>query len=112
MTLRSLFLVAALFAAGCQQTDKGSAPPQSAETAIAPILRTPDAVDVHSYAKPLDARVTHVALQQSAVGLADLGDRLTGEEVFDLVDFQRLVRLTPTQDRNIEHGRLGERELG
>ena len=29
---------------------------------IAPILDRPDAVDIHSYAKPLEARVTHVAL--------------------------------------------------
>ena len=30
--------------------------------AIAPILTTPDAIDTHSYARPLEARVTHVAL--------------------------------------------------
>src|SRR4030095_3223816 len=29
---------------------------------VAPILDTPDAVDIHSFAKPLEARVTHIAL--------------------------------------------------
>ena len=50
------------------------------------------------------AGLAHVALQQAAVGLADLGDRLAGDEVHDLVDFQRLVRLAPAQNRNVEHG--------
>ena len=39
-----------------------------------------------------------------AVGLADLGDRFAGDEVHDLVDFQRFVRLAPTEDGNVEHG--------
>ena len=34
----------------------------AATPAIAPVLETPDAVDVHSFAKPLEARVTHIAL--------------------------------------------------
>ena len=39
------------------------AQPKTAEAAaIAPILATPDARDVHSYARPLEARVHHVAL--------------------------------------------------
>ena len=36
-----------------------------AEADVAPVLDTPDALDIHSYAKPLDARVTHVALDLS-----------------------------------------------
>ena len=39
--------------------------PEAERSAIAPILTTPDAVDPHSFAKPLDARVTHVALDLS-----------------------------------------------
>jgi len=35
---------------------------QAAEATVAPVLTTPDAVDSHSYARPLEARVTHVAL--------------------------------------------------
>jgi leukotriene-A4 hydrolase len=39
-------------------------PPAKATVAnpVAPILTTPDAVDPHSFGKPLEARVTHVAL--------------------------------------------------
>ena len=44
----------------CSSADKRPAPASTAE--IAPILATPDAVDIHSFARPLDARVTHVAL--------------------------------------------------
>jgi aminopeptidase N len=54
---------AALMLTACQSRE-APAPAPTAETKpmIAPILNTPDAVDVHSFAKPLDARVTHVAL--------------------------------------------------
>ncbi len=55
--LRSLTAAfAALFLLSCQT----ETPIEPAE--VAPILDTPDAVDLHSYAKPLEARVTHVAL--------------------------------------------------
>src|SRR4051812_26757053 len=50
-----------LLLAGCQAGEK-SAPQNTAATAVAPILTTPDAVDTHSFARPLEARVTHVAL--------------------------------------------------
>ena len=54
---------ALLLLSGCKAGDKQSAPQaNAAEAAVAPILTTPDAVDVHSFAKPLEARVTHVAL--------------------------------------------------
>jgi len=52
---------AALLLGACRGTD-GNPPSQVAEAAIAPILTSPDAVDVSSFAKPLEARVTHVAL--------------------------------------------------
>jgi len=50
-----------LLLAGCQAGEK-SAPQNTAATAVAPVLTTPDAVDTHSFARPLEARVTHVAL--------------------------------------------------
>ncbi|MFL6750598.1 MAG: M1 family metallopeptidase [Sphingomicrobium sp.] len=49
--------LAALFLLSCQ-TDTTPIEP----TDVAPILDAPDAVDVHSHAKPLEARVTHLAL--------------------------------------------------
>src|SRR3954469_9241654 len=38
------------------------AAPAPTEATVAPVLTTPDALDPHSFAKPLEARVTHVAL--------------------------------------------------
>ena len=51
----------AVLLAACQGAS-APAPKADSAAAIAPILATPDAVDVHSYARPLEARVTHVAL--------------------------------------------------
>jgi aminopeptidase N len=48
---------AALFLLSCQ-TEKTPIEP----TDVAPVLDAPDAVDVHSHARPLEARVTHLAL--------------------------------------------------
>ena len=61
---RYLLLLATLAAAACKVTeqDSNTAQPQTAAAAIAPILATPDAVDEASYARPLEARVHHVAL--------------------------------------------------
>jgi len=53
----------ALLLAACQaQTSAPAVENTAAPAAAAPILPTADAVDVHSYAKPLEARVTHLAL--------------------------------------------------
>jgi len=52
--------VAALCLVSCKVEQ---APPPATEAGqVAPILDTPDAVDIHSHARPLEARVTHVAL--------------------------------------------------
>jgi aminopeptidase N len=56
-------LVAALLLTGCRASGPtaNQAQPQAA-AAVAPVLGTPDAVDTHSFARPVEARVTHVAL--------------------------------------------------
>ena len=57
--------LAALAVAACDtsRNDNADAPtPVDREAGIAPILTTADAKDAHSYARPLEARVTHVAL--------------------------------------------------
>ena len=51
---------AALLLASCQA--EKAPPPAAGAGQVAPVLDTPDAVDIHSYAKPLEARVTHIAL--------------------------------------------------
>ncbi len=76
-----IFAASALLLAACQS---GSAPaPQAADSAgaIAPILATPDAVDVHSYAKPLEARVTHIALD---LGVDFATKRIAGTATLDI----------------------------
>jgi aminopeptidase N len=56
-------LFGAILLAACRVGEDGNqTAPRAAEAAVAPILTTPDAVDPHSFAKPLEARVTHVAL--------------------------------------------------
>lgn len=58
--MRVLIAAAALFLSSCQ-ADRAPAPATAAAD-VAPILDAPDAVDIHSYAKPLEARVTHLDL--------------------------------------------------
>jgi leukotriene-A4 hydrolase len=62
--LRTAVAAAALLLASCQASETNTAAPDgnAAEASIAPILTTPDAVDTASYARPLEARVHHVAL--------------------------------------------------
>ena len=59
----TLAAAAALSLAGCATTPATSL--ASAEV-VAPVLLTSDAVDSHSYARPAEARVTHVALDLAA----------------------------------------------
>jgi leukotriene-A4 hydrolase len=60
--LASPLIAAALFLAGCHGGTRQAQPAGPSEAAAAPILTTPDAVDAHSFARPLEARVTHLAL--------------------------------------------------
>ncbi|MFL6753211.1 MAG: M1 family metallopeptidase [Sphingomicrobium sp.] len=61
--LPSAAALAALFLAACRVGDQAGneAQPQASEAA-APILTSADAVDTYSFARPLEARVRHVAL--------------------------------------------------
>nr|MDQ3077863.1 aminopeptidase [Pseudomonadota bacterium] len=81
MGIPSLIAAAtALLLAACR-ADDAPAPAASAAPMVAPVLSTADAVDVHSYAKPLEARVTHVALDL-AVDFA--AKRVGGTATLDL----------------------------
>jgi leukotriene-A4 hydrolase len=61
--LARLALAGVLLLGGCRANDHANqAQPETSEAAIAAVLATPDAIDTHSYARPLEARVTHVAL--------------------------------------------------
>jgi aminopeptidase N len=53
--------LAAILLTACRGSEPGNAGDGS-QAAIAPVLATADAVDIHSFARPLEARVTHVSL--------------------------------------------------
>ena len=75
-------LAAALFLAGCRAGDDGNrTEANQAEATVAPILTTPDAVDEASYAKPFEARVTHVALD---LGVDFDAKRIGGTAALDI----------------------------
>ena len=69
---------AALFLASCETRQ---AAPAGGTAEVAPILDTPDAVDVHSFAKPLEARVTHVSLE---LGIDFQAKRIGGTATLDI----------------------------
>jgi aminopeptidase N len=58
MTRLALLLATAVALSGCQST----LAPTVGAPATSPVLATADAADPHSFARPLEARVTHVAL--------------------------------------------------
>lgn len=63
--VRTAVAAAAILLAGCQSSDTNTAASvseNSSEAKIAPILDSPEAKDDASYARPLEARVYHVAL--------------------------------------------------
>jgi aminopeptidase N len=65
--LRSLLLAAFSLLAACSPAaDQPEPKPDRAAATVAPVLETPDAKDTSSYARPLEARVTHVALDLTA----------------------------------------------
>ena len=84
MNLRNVAAAALLLLAACERTGDlpvNQANPSSEAPGIAPILTTPDAVDIHSYARPLEARVHHVALD---LGVDFDAKRLGGTATLDI----------------------------
>ena len=69
---RHAAFLAALLIAACSAEKHEEAPKQqqraavAAQPMVAPVLNTPDAKDIHSFAQPQVARVTHVALNLTA----------------------------------------------
>jgi len=72
-------LAAALLLTACRASEPGNT--LGTEPAIAPVLTTPDAVDTHSFANPLEARVTHVALD---LGIDFDSKRIAGTATLDI----------------------------
>src|SRR4051812_41611464 len=82
------FLALAACSQSPQQQEQPQVKPQPQATAaeptapaVAPILDAPDATDVHSYARPHEARVTHVALDLSTDFAAK---RIAGTATLDI----------------------------
>ena len=87
---------AALLLSACQP----ASPPAvvaAGETRIAPILATPDAADPHSFARPLEARVTHVALD---LVVDPAARRLAGTAVLT-IDARPGVTAITLDDKNL-----------
>lgn len=72
---------AALLLASCQ-TEPAPIEPSDVSGPVAPILDSPDAVDVHSYAKPLEARVANVDLD---LALDFAARRIGGTAALDVI---------------------------
>jgi aminopeptidase N len=75
-------LTAALLLSACRgsEQDRDRVQPKSIE-ATAPVLATPDAIDTATFAKPLEARVTHVALD---LGVDFDATRIAGTATLDI----------------------------
>ena len=82
--LRTAVAAAAILLAGCQSAESNTAANSSEsgqEAQIAPILDTPEAKDSASYARPLEARVYHVALD---LGVDFEAKRIGGTATLDI----------------------------
>jgi leukotriene-A4 hydrolase len=79
--LRVLIIAALIVLAACSPASEQPQPKQQAAAMVAPILDTPEARDSYSYARPLEARVTHVALNLQADFAAK---RLGGTATLDI----------------------------
>ena len=77
------FAMAALMLSGCQAAESPANDAAAAkEQIVAPVLESPDAVDTHSYAKPLEARVAHVDLD---LALDFDAKRVSGTAALDVI---------------------------
>ena len=80
--LRRFACAAALFLAACQAQSPDKTADQAATPTVAPILTGEDAVDTHSYAKPLEARVANVDLD---LALDFNAKRVSGTAALDVI---------------------------
>ena len=98
--VRSAAAAAALFLFACDTSQPDASKPggKAEQEAIAPILNTPDAADIHSYAKPLEARVHHVSLD---LNVDFQGKRIGGTATLD-IDRKPDAREIVLDDRGLE----------
>ena len=81
--VRLFAFAAALLLTACQAAESpADKPGETKERMVAPVLETPDAVDTHSYAKPLEARVANVDLD---LALDFDAKRVAGTATLDVI---------------------------
>ena len=95
-------LLAMLLLSACGVADESGNRTAPSTPAVAPVLATPDAVDTASFAKPLEARVTHVALDLTVNFEAR---RLEGTAMLD-IDRRPDARQIVLDDNGLEIGRV------
>ena len=86
----------ALLLAACQSGEPPA--PTAAAPAVAPVLTGADAVDVHSYAVPLEARVTHVALDLAV----DFGAKRVGGTATLDIQAKPHIKYITLDDKGLE----------
>ncbi len=91
-------IAAMLLVTGCSAGQGGKEGEPSARGKVAPILATPDARDIHSFARPLEARVTHVDLN---LGVDFRTRRIGGTATLD-IDRRPNAREIVLDDRGLE----------
>ena len=81
--LRLFACAAAFMLTACQAADSpGSSTAAAQERMVSPVLQTPDAIDAHSFAKPLEARVANVDLD---LALDFNEKRVAGTAALDII---------------------------
>lgn len=120
MTIRRFAVPAlaaiAFLAAGCssgEEAQNNAQPAAAAERTVAPVLLTADAKDVHSYARPEVARVTHVALDLNAnfetkrmegTATLDVETRGQGDEIILDSKGLEIASVTDAQGEPLQYG--------
>ena len=103
-------LIAALLIAGCHAGTTNNQTEQSSGAPVAPILTTPDAKDTHSFANPVEARVSHVALDLNVdfdtkriggVATLDIQRKPDAKQIILLKQKCHLPRIAKDHERHI-----------
>ncbi len=106
MTVRPLAMLGALLLGACSQVDRAAPDAVVSASAVAPVLDSPDAVDVHSFARPIEARVTHVALDLAVDFNAK---RLGGTATLDILA-KPGVKSIILDDKGLEIAKIATRD--
>jgi aminopeptidase N len=126
--LPAAFAATALFLAGCNPAAEENRAANAAETTtaetagVAPVLLTEDAKDVHSFARPEVARVTHLALDLTAnfqtkkmegSAILDIETRGNGDEIIIDSKGLEISSITNAQGQPLQWRRgLEDKNLG